>query len=70
MKKSIYHQLLDAECIIENHEGDLYTPVTETSEVYIDAYEFKCNVEMFTSAIDGTKWFDIPFAFDPFYYGK
>jgi hypothetical protein len=51
---------------IGSHESDLHLKVTEVSQRLVDDYKFKTIVERFISQIDGTAWFDIPFAFDPF----
>lgn len=67
---SIYKRLLKAGIPLDNHESDLYAKVTEESERIIKTYEFKENVTRFTSNIDGQRWFDIPFAFDPFWEKK
>lgn len=46
---------------IENHESDVYVPVTPETTALIDQYEFKSNVTEFISEIDGERWYDIPF---------
>ncbi len=52
---------------IGNHVSDLHLKVTEVSERLVETYAFKNLVERFISQIDKTAWFDIPFAFDPFW---
>ena len=69
MKESIYTQLkkaMDAN-EIGHHESDLYVKVTEKSTFILASYEFKENVTKFRSLLDGSLWYDIPFAYDPFY---
>ena len=63
----IYGQMVDAGVEIASHESDLYVKVTPESEAIINTYEHKANVRRFVSAIDGTQWFDIPFAFIPWW---
>ena len=52
---------------IDHHESDLYVPVNDVTQRIIEAYEFKSNVQRFVSQIDRTLWYDIPFAYDPFW---
>jgi hypothetical protein len=44
--------------------------VTPATEALVKDYEFASNVTRFTSNIDGEQWFDIPFAFDPYWEAK
>jgi len=68
---SIYEQLKAANIPIDHHESDLYAKVTPESQKIIDAYEFKDNVKRFVcDDIKREIWFDIPFAFDPFWQSK
>lgn len=55
---------------ISNHESDLYLKVTQVSEKLIAEYEFKGSVRKFFSKVDKSYWFDIPFAFNPFWNKK
>ena len=66
-KLSIYEQLTADGHRIDNHESDLYTPVNSASVKLLKAYEFFCNVKIFKSNIDNELWYDIPFAYDPFW---
>ncbi len=51
----------------DNHESDLYIPVTNETRKLVAQYEHKNSVTTFISQIDGTLWFDIPFAYDPWF---
>jgi hypothetical protein len=64
---SIYTELKTAGVSVSSHESDLYAKVTPESEALIARYQFKINVKRFRSQIDGTPWFDIPFAYDPYW---
>jgi hypothetical protein len=64
---TVYHQLKAADIPTSNHCSDLYCKVTSESRSIIDQYEYKSNVTTFKSNIDGTLWYDIPFAFDPYW---
>lgn len=55
---------------MDNHESDLYVKKTSISTKVINNYEFKKSVTQFRSQIDKKIWYDIPFAYDPFWEGK
>ncbi|HMG11726.1 MAG TPA: hypothetical protein VK571_00990 [Gemmatimonadaceae bacterium] len=64
----LYAQLLAADVPIDHHESDLYVKVTDVSRPIVRTYEFySSNVTVFTSRIDGAQWYDIPFAYWPFW---
>ncbi len=52
---------------ISHHESDLYLKITPVSLELVGNHEFGCNVTRFTSKIDGRLWFEIPFAYDPYW---
>lgn len=52
---------------IDNHQSDLYLKVTDVSKKLVDEYKFKNNVKTFRSGIVHCQWYDIPFAYDPFW---
>ena len=68
--KSIYEQLLEKNIPVSNHESDLYAKCTSESKIIIDAYEHRSNVTTFKNNLDGKFWYDIPFAYDPFWNKK
>lgn len=55
---------------IGSHESDLYLKVTPEATALVEHYQFRSNVEKFRSNIDGTFWYDIPFAFTPYWNAK
>lgn len=68
--RSIHQQMLAAGVEIDNHESDLYAMVTpestrilEEAGIAIDGH----NASVFTSQIDGKRWYDLPFKYDPFW---
>lgn len=63
----IYQQLKRAGVKLDHHESDLYAKVTPTSQRIVNSYRFKSQVKKFRSQIDGKLWFDIPFAYTPFW---
>jgi hypothetical protein len=50
---------------IDHYNSDLYLKVTEQSKQLVSGYEFAINVTRFSNAIDGTPWFEVPFAYTP-----
>lgn len=64
---SIYDQLKAANVELDHHESDLYAPVNDTTRAIVKEYKFRSNVTTFTSQIDHTLWYDIPFAYLPFW---
>ena len=55
---------------IDHHQSDLYLKVTPISEELVKNYEFKNNVKRFYSRTDKSSWFDIPFAYSPYWMRK
>ena len=51
----------------DSHASDLYLRVTPKAQALIMAYKFRSNVTTFKSQIDGSIWYDIPFAYQPFW---
>ena len=68
MDNSLYNQLKEAGVPLDHHESDLYAKVTPESEKIVKASGHSHST--FISNIDNEKWFDIPFAFTPFWGNK
>ena len=64
---SIYTELKEAGVLLDYHESDLYAKKCPESIAIIEKYEFKNNVRLFWDSINKEPWYDIPFAFDPFW---
>jgi hypothetical protein len=64
--RSIYQQMLEISVPIEHHESDLHVPATQKTQAIINDYEFKSNVQRYIGE-NQQAWFDIPFAYDPFW---
>lgn len=70
MKKSIYQECIEKGIETDHHESDLYIPaILETREI-IKGYEHRAIVKIFRSQIDNKLWYDVPFAYDPFWKSK
>jgi hypothetical protein len=50
-----------------NHESDLYIPVNDETRELIKNYAFPTNVTTFVNRVEGGLWYDIPFAYIPFW---
>ena len=68
---TIYDELVAAGIPIDSHESDLYVPVTkETIEILAKYPIHKKNTTMFRHQIKGQPYYDIPFAYQPFWDKK
>lgn len=50
---------------MDYHASDLYLKATPAAIALIERYQWKQNVTRFNSAIDGSVWLDVPFAYSP-----
>ena len=50
-----------------NHASDLYIPVTKTTQILVDQLEPKGIVSVFKNNKDNKDWYDIAFAYIPFW---
>lgn len=66
--RSLYQQLLAAGVELEHHESDLYAKVTPESTRIIKESGHSSSV--FRSEVDGQMWYDLPFAYKPFWHAK
>jgi hypothetical protein len=68
---TLYEKLVAAGCEIGNHESDLYVKCSQKAEMIILYHCLLPNSSLtysqFRSNIDGSLWYDIPFAYDPFF---
>ena len=65
---TIYEELLAAGVPIANHYSDLYAKVTPESRVIIDKFKGQKVISTFKNQRDnGELWFDIAFAYDPYW---
>ena len=65
--KTIYEQLKEAGIPLDHHESDLYALLTPESTAIISKWSFLSSVTTFKSQVDGKTWYDLPFAFQPFW---
>ena len=62
---TVYQKLRDAGVPIDNHYSDLYCEASLLSKTILD--ETKTGYSAFTNQNDGKLWYEIPFAFDPYW---
>ena len=68
MPKTLYQELKEAGVEIDNHESDLYFPMTLDTVRILNKYTTALNnARAFRSNEDGKLWYDVPFAYDPFW---
>ena len=70
MAKSFYQTIKDLvpAGFIDHHESDLY--VRDTPMVRAVIRQFGRESSAFTSKVDGHRWLDVPFAYEPFWDKK
>jgi len=64
---SIYSQLLALGAQMDNHRSDLYVKRTPETAALLGSRE---GVTVFTCQLDGKLWYDVPFAFEPYWDAK
>lgn len=67
MNERIFDKIVRLNIPYDHHEADLYISVTEQTQDILSRYEWQCNVTTFKNQIDGKPWFDIPFAYLPYW---
>lgn len=67
---AIYDDLKAAGVPLDHHESDLYAKVCPESRAIVARYEHRRIVRLFRSAIDGDLWYDIPFAYLPWWEAR
>lgn len=70
MITNIYQECRNLGIPTANYESDLHIPATPETRKLIQRYEFKQNVASFVSALDGKEWFNVPFAYTPWWDSK
>jgi len=67
---TLHEELIAAGIETDHHESDLYFPATPETTTILERYPLHEKAAMvFVNQGDGTpgRWFDVPFAFDPFW---
>ncbi|MFA5385596.1 MAG: hypothetical protein WC364_13255 [Eubacteriales bacterium] len=63
----IYQEMKNAEIEIDHHESDLYVPCNQKTKAILNQYQYRENVIVYTNKQDGKLWYDIPFAYSPYW---
>lgn len=65
---SLYSEMKAAAVPMDSHESDLYVMDTPAAREVLRRFETaNRSAKPFISQIDGMKWLDIPFAYDPWW---
>jgi len=74
MTTSLYEMLKAAGCEVDSHESDLYVKETLDAERVLTVYEtetgHRWSRSYFMNRIDGKRWIELPFAFEPFWKAR
>lgn len=68
MENDLYADCVAAGIPVRNHESDLYIPVNETTRELLQKHDKKAGT--YTNQVEGDQWFDVPFAFTPYWDAK
>jgi hypothetical protein len=66
----LYAEVVQMNIPHDSHASDLYLPVNKQTRDLLKTYEFLANVQIFVSQIDGKLWYDVPFAYRPYWDSK
>jgi hypothetical protein len=68
MKPTLFEAIKNAGIPYSNHESDLYVPANEQTKAILIQYPLEYgNRQAFTNCVEGGIWWDIPFAYQPFW---
>ena len=65
--KSLYDDLKENGVELDNHESDLYFHVTGVSTMILAWHTEVKTHSMFKHAVNGNMYYEVPFAFQPFW---
>lgn len=68
INQSIYQELITAGQIVHGYYSDLYTPVNSCTTALIKKH--KASASVFINQVEGGSWYDIPFAYEPYWESK
>ena len=65
---TIYDKAKELGIPMDNHESDLYLPVNDKTRILVNNYVAKGgSATTFISQVDNKRWYDIPFAYLPWW---
>jgi hypothetical protein len=68
MADSLYADCIERGIKTANHASDLYIPATDETRELIRKHGHRAT--MFTNEVEGGIWYDVPFAFVPFWEAR
>jgi hypothetical protein len=71
MEQTLYQKLIEAKIPIDHYESDLYFPITdESSSILLQFPSSALNVNIFRDNVTKQMWYEVHFAYDPFWEKK
>lgn len=67
---SIFNEIKRTGIKYSSHESDLYIPVNEKTSELIKTYVHRRNVTIFKNQVEGGLWYEVPFAYDPWWKSR
>ena len=70
---SIYNEIIQAGIETDHHESDLYVKACPTADAILANHGRSPGGVLphaFVNRLDGSKWYDLPFQYEPFWQGK
>lgn len=64
---NIFEEIKKAGVEYSSWKSDLYFPKNKMTDEIVSRYEFKSKVTTFKDNVTGNTWYDVPFAYDPFW---
>ncbi len=65
--KTIFDEIKAGGIEFDHHFSDLYIPVNDTTKELVKKYFGSAKIPTFISTFDKSLWYDIPFAYSPFW---
>lgn len=65
---SLYQDCVQRGIPVQSHASDLYIPVTEETRALLKTHGKTATT--FTNQVEGGLWYDVPFAFEPWWEAK
>jgi hypothetical protein len=71
MKNSLYADLKANGIETDHHESDLYFPRNPQTMAILSRYPLQKNIaSIFIHTVTNTQWYEVPFAYSPFWASK
>lgn len=68
MEKTLYQECVECQIPMRNHASDLYIPANEDTIHLLKKHNKRATT--FLNQVEGGLWFDVAFAFDPWWVAK